>query len=186
MAQRSTLLNVSGGPAAAAEGGDGERAGTVVRSASLDWFKPAEGWPAGQYDVALAADVLYDKRFAPAGKQELPLTCSSDPPLPSGSCQQNNRYEKRTPIPPPFVSLQSLQSWRMCCAPETRPLAAPPHAPSSPTPSTVLAALCSSLPANNTAWRVLSVSCRALEGRLFSWRSHGPFKLRAQLLPSSG
>ena len=80
VAQRSTLLNVSGGPAAAGEGG-GERAGTVVCSASLDWFQPAEGWPAGQYDVALAADVLYDKRFAPAGKQELPLTCSSDPPL---------------------------------------------------------------------------------------------------------
>ena len=41
--------------------------GTVVRSSSFDWFKPSEGWPEGRYDVALGADILYDKRFPPAG-----------------------------------------------------------------------------------------------------------------------
>lgn len=85
VAQRSALLNVSGGgpPAAsAAEGSSGEGGTiTVVRGASLDWFKPTEGWPAGQYDVVLAADVLYDKRFASAGKREPPRLLLLPPPF---------------------------------------------------------------------------------------------------------
>ena len=51
----------------AAMGGPSRADGIIVKSASLDWLKPTEGWPRGQYDLALAADVLYDQRFPSAG-----------------------------------------------------------------------------------------------------------------------
>ena len=54
-------------PTSAAKGGQSRADGTIVKSASLDWLKSTEGWPQGQYDVALAADVLYDQRFPSAG-----------------------------------------------------------------------------------------------------------------------
>ena len=65
VAQRSASLNVKDSGLGANNDVEG---GTVLSCASLNWFTPKEGWPAGQHDVVLAADVLYDKTFAMAGK----------------------------------------------------------------------------------------------------------------------
>lgn len=63
VAQRSALLNVKVSGLGVSNDGEG---GTILSCASLNWFTPKEGWPAGQHDVVLAADVLYDKTFAMA------------------------------------------------------------------------------------------------------------------------